>query len=298
MINISRPTKRGIDYFPLDVDFLQDTKIRKIMRSNGTGSIAILISLLSSIYKDNGYFTKWDSDIPFLVADEVGASEGAVSEVVNKSVQVGFFDKELYEKYKILTSKGIQKRYMRVAEKRKSIELFREYLLLELVNVDNNSVNVCINSINVYNNSINSVVNTQSKEKESKEKESKENILSGNPTAQIVNYLNQVCGTKFKATTKDTKQHINARLNEGFKLDDFIEVIDKKYFEWGKRPDMVQFLRPRTLFGTKFEGYLNQPWTDGRKANPTDLALMNFVADAHEEKNEIIINNESEVDLF
>jgi len=107
--------------------------------------------------------------------------------------------------------------------------------------------------------------------------------LSGKPDsgihAAIINHLNISCGTKFKANTKATKEHINARLKEGFTLNDFIEVINKKVFEWGNNPNMVAFLRPQTLFGTKFESYLNQPWTNGARASPTDMALAQFVAD-------------------
>jgi uncharacterized phage protein (TIGR02220 family)/predicted phage replisome organizer len=72
----------------------------------------------------------------------------------------------------------------------------------------------------------------------------------------IVSYLNEKAGTNFKATTGKTKSAINARLNEGFKLEDFKTVIDKKCQEW-IGTEMQKYLRPETLFGTKFEGYLN-----------------------------------------
>jgi uncharacterized phage protein (TIGR02220 family) len=72
----------------------------------------------------------------------------------------------------------------------------------------------------------------------------------------IVEYLNLKAGTHYKHTTQKTRTCIHARLNEGFTLDDFKEVIDKKVAEW-KGTSMEQYLRPETLFGTKFEGYLN-----------------------------------------
>ena len=72
----------------------------------------------------------------------------------------------------------------------------------------------------------------------------------------IVSYLNEKAGTNFKASTGKTKSAINARLNEGFKLEDFKTVIDKKCQEW-IGTEMQKYLRPETLFGTKFEGYLN-----------------------------------------
>ena len=72
----------------------------------------------------------------------------------------------------------------------------------------------------------------------------------------IVDYLNQKAGTKYKASSKKTKSCIHARLSEGFTLEDFKTVIDKKCAEW-IGTDFQQYLRPETLFGTKFESYLN-----------------------------------------
>ena len=87
---------------------------------------------------------------------------------------------------------------------------------------------------------------------------------------KIIFHLNSTCGTKFKSSTKATKRLINARLKEGFTLQDFITVIEKKYFEWHNNPKMVGYLRPKTLFNEdNFESYLNQPKTDGIK-KPTN----------------------------
>lgn len=77
---------------------------------------------------------------------------------------------------------------------------------------------------------------------------------------QIIDYLNNKINSNYKYTTKSTQQKINARLNEGYKLDDFIAVIDKKYNEW-LGTEFERYLCPETLFGTKFEKYLNQKET-------------------------------------
>lgn len=74
---------------------------------------------------------------------------------------------------------------------------------------------------------------------------------------EIVEYLNKKLGTNYRSTSQNTRSHIKARLEEGFKVDDFKKVIDIKYEEW-KDTDMESYLRPQTLFGTKFESYLNQ----------------------------------------
>ena len=76
-------------------------------------------------------------------------------------------------------------------------------------------------------------------------------------TDEIIQHLNMRAGTKYKSNTAKTKQLIKARLNEGFTLDDFKTVIDKKCVEWCGT-EFEKFLRPNTLFATKFESYLNQ----------------------------------------
>lgn len=75
--------------------------------------------------------------------------------------------------------------------------------------------------------------------------------------SRVVNELNAICGTNYKSTTGKTKRLIDARLNEGFTEDDFHIVIAKKASTW-KGTEMEKYLRPETLFGTKFEGYLNE----------------------------------------
>jgi predicted phage replisome organizer/uncharacterized phage protein (TIGR02220 family) len=72
----------------------------------------------------------------------------------------------------------------------------------------------------------------------------------------IISYLNEKTGASYKAKNKATQQHINARLSEGYTVDDFITVIDKKCAEW-VGTEWEKYLRPATLFGSKFEGYLN-----------------------------------------
>lgn len=75
--------------------------------------------------------------------------------------------------------------------------------------------------------------------------------------SDIVNYLNRTADKKYKKNTASTIRHIKARLNEGFHFDDFKKVIDQKTEEWKYNEKMNKFLRPETLFGNKFEGYLN-----------------------------------------
>ncbi len=95
----------------------------------------------------------------------------------------------------------------------------------------------------------------EEKEEEKLKAESQDNYSY--EIKKVIEHLNKVTGSNYKSSTKTTREKIKARLNEGYKLDDFIVVIDKKYKEWNKT-EFKKYLRPETLFGTKFEGYLNQ----------------------------------------
>ncbi|QGN60307.1 MULTISPECIES: conserved phage C-terminal domain-containing protein [Leuconostoc] len=95
-------------------------------------------------------------------------------------------------------------------------------------------------------------------------------ILSGSdepdhvPYKEIVDYLNEKTGSKYRSSGSKTKSLIKARTNEGFSLDDFKTVIEKKAKEWSGTT-MEKYLRPETLFGTKFEGYLNEKQSANQK---------------------------------
>lgn len=220
-----RPTKQGIDYFPMDVGFFTDVKIRKISRACGSQSTSILICLLCNIYKDEGYYILWDEDLPFVIADTVGVSEGAVKEVLIKSLQVGFFDQELYEKYKILTSSGIQKRFLLATYQRKETTIITEYL-----------INCANNPINCTNNSINHSDNEQSKSKvkvNRKKRKEKENNKETSPNGEekkdelslshsqkidwvgLMNWYNSLFRDKLpaiKSMTETRKKAVKARI--------------------------------------------------------------------------------------
>ena len=92
----------------------------------------------------------------------------------------------------------------------------------------------------------------------------------------VLDYLNSKTGARYQPTTKATQQHINARLAEGFTVEDFKQVVDNMCAEW-INTEWEQYLRPSTLFGSKFENYLNRkPQNKGRngiavKGSPSDL---------------------------
>ena len=107
------------------------------------------------------------------------------------------------------------------------------------------------------------------------------------PYKEIISYLNEKTGKKLRWDAKSNQKEIKARFNEGYTLDDFKTVIDKKYNEWGRKPtkeelqrgikDMRIYLRPKTLFGSNFDVYLNQEQTEKVPAKPpVSRNLNNF----------------------
>ena len=97
--------------------------------------------------------------------------------------------------------------------------------------------------------------------------EDKEEDIDRDIYKYIVQHLNEKAGTSFKSSSPKTQTLIRARLREGFTVDDFKAVINKKCAEWVGNKDMEKYLRPETLFGTKFEGYLNARTTERKEAN-------------------------------
>ncbi|PWK05277.1 conserved phage C-terminal domain-containing protein [Tumebacillus permanentifrigoris] len=90
------------------------------------------------------------------------------------------------------------------------------------------------------------------------EKNAEKGEKLGAVCSESIKLLNELLGTSYKPTSKATQEKIRARLNEGFTSDDILAVIRKKHAEWHGDSKMANYLRPETLFGTKFESYLNQ----------------------------------------
>lgn len=115
------------------------------------------------------------------------------------------------------------------------------------------------------NDNVNENVNDKEKEKEEKELPSSDDTcMQGEkddkiPYEDIIAYFNKATGKAFTTKTQATKSKIKARWREGFRLKDFQHVIDVKTSQWLHNDDMERYLRPDTLFGTKFESYLNEP---------------------------------------
>ena len=109
---------------------MSDLKIKKIIRAHGAQAVAVVISVLTTIYRDNGYFATYDEDLIFIIADELKLEDSYVKDVIEKLIEVDFLNKEQKEKNNILTSIGIQERYLKACERRVKTTLNATYSLL------------------------------------------------------------------------------------------------------------------------------------------------------------------------
>lgn len=185
------------------------------------------------------------------MANETGYNKDSIEnlierfEKVHKVLRFSKDTKEIlllnWSKYNWTSSEKFRKPLAKEIESVKSLE-FREFLI-EIFENGYGIDTTCIDtSVTVTDTITNTVSNTD--------------IYK-----EIVNYLNMILDSNYRYTTKKIQDCIKARLNEGFTVDDFKTVIDKKSKEW-IGTEMEKFLRPETLFGTKFEGYLNQTIVD------------------------------------
>jgi uncharacterized phage protein (TIGR02220 family) len=186
-----------------------------------TPNAKLLYGEITALCNEKGYC--WASNSYF--SDLYGVSKASISKWVNQLVNKGYVTSVIHYKE---GTKEILNRYLRIVN-----DPIQENLntpMQEKLKDNNTSFNTTTNN-------------------------TKEIYI---PYSEIVSYLNDKANTSYKETSKKTKDLIKARWNENFTLEDFKTVIDKKTAEWITDKKMNQYLRPETLFGTKFESYLNQ----------------------------------------
>ena len=167
---MARPTKEGLDYFSLDVDIDQDDKVMLIEAAHGMAGFGLVIKILMKIYKE-GYYYHWTEREQLLFSKKVNVDVNEVNVVINDCLRWGFFDCDLYDKYQILTSKGIQKRFFEAIKRRDSVKLIQEFVLInpaEIFKKPFTYINVAKTEVNETKTLVNVASSTQRKEKKRK----------------------------------------------------------------------------------------------------------------------------------
>ena len=131
---MARISKPGLDYFPLDVNFFQDRKVRRISNRHHAAGIAALTSLLCLIYKEKGFYVAWNQDTLFDISQEVCCEEEEMQAIIDDCLSVGLFDTYIYKEYGILTSQAIQEQYHKIitdSRRKYKLPLERFWLIKE-----------------------------------------------------------------------------------------------------------------------------------------------------------------------
>jgi len=172
---MARPFKQGLDYFPLDVSI--DDKVKMIDAKFGVAGFGILIKLWQIIY-DNSYFTKWTEREVLLYKNRINADINLINDIINECIKWELFNPTTFKEHGVLTSRGIQKRYLEAIKRRHKIVVYLDYWEIDVpentdalaVTIVPKAVNQDKNLINDDINSIDSYISTQSKGEKSKVK--------------------------------------------------------------------------------------------------------------------------------
>lgn len=240
-----RPTKAGLDYFELDCHM--EEKVRLIQAEFGLKGFAVLVKLYQKIYGGFGYYCEWTTDSLLLFMSENGLpsdNKNLIADIVAACIRRNIFSEQLFNDFNILTSEGVQKRYLNATSKREKIELKKEYLLIA---VPENNKKVVINSIFDGRNSINGGRNTQSKGKESREEERKleETKLDNTPPISPLQGTKDEPKTKRGQKTKEPKENsiqILDRLILNYSMSDFLLEKVREWIEYkvARKEDYVE----------------------------------------------------------
>jgi len=161
---MANKVKPGLIYFPFEVNFFKDIKIRKLIKYQGCKATPIYTLLLCNIY-ENGYYLRWDNELPFMISEITGYEEGYIREVFNCCLKIGLFSEKMFLENKVITSTGIQERYQSICKQIKKKSNISEF---NIINTEEFEINT--EEFGIITEEL-----TQRKEKKIKEKESKVN---------------------------------------------------------------------------------------------------------------------------
>lgn len=242
---MARPRKKGLDYFPLDVDFFSDKKIKRLRARYGTDGVTVYMYLLCEIYR-SGYYINYDEDLILDISDELNISENSIQQIINYLLSRSLFDDTLAKSVKVLTAASIQRRYQEAKNTRKStqpdIDVEAKFWVLKkdethsFIKVrpceNNSQINI---GLSANNSSLSEINGTkESKVKKSKVKESKEDGVPPTPYAPqdncmlIFELYNRICRSYPRITqySEARKKAVKASLKK-YNLKDFERLFKK-----------------------------------------------------------------------
>ncbi len=227
---MARPTKQGIDYFPLDCTF--DSKTEMYLIETGAPGLAVLVTIWQMIYSNNGYYINDDDDLRLIIKRRIDVGINEVSDCINCAVKRRVFSVEQRDTNRILTSKAIQKRYFDAARKKKGVTFDRSFALIP-VDSYKNLVSVVINPVVVASNATKVDVDVKVKEevkvKELKDLSAKADIPK-KKVKQFVAPDAQAVAEYMFSKAPDNLDHANSEAHK------FVDYYESKGWVVGKAP--------------------------------------------------------------
>lgn len=265
---MARPIKAGLDYFELDC--YMDQKVKMIQAEYKLKGFAVIVKLWQKIYSEFGYYCEWNDDalLLFMLDNGLdGDNKNFIKEVVAACIRRDIFSETLFNKYQILTSKGIQERYLNATSRRERVELKKEYLLLSDGKIPKNAV---INSINANNNSINVDKNPQSKVEKSKVKNNN-TMCKADALALFEQLWHLYPNKKGKGQVSDTAK--KRLLEVGYA--EMTRAVERYKTELEKDKDWRKPQNGSTFFNSGYIDYLDANYVPGQK-HPDNNKFNNF----------------------
>jgi len=229
---MARPTKQGIDYFPLDCTF--DSKTEMYLIETGAPGLAVLVTIWQMIYSNNGYYINDDDDLRLIIKRRIDVGINEVSDCINCAVKRRVFSVEQRDTNRILTSKAIQKRYFDAARKKKGVTFDRSFALIP-VDSYKNLVSVVINPVVVASNATKVEVDVDVKVKEEvKVKELKDLSAKADiPKKKVKQFVApdaQAVAEYMFSKAPDNLDHANSEAHK------FVDYYESKGWVVGKAP--------------------------------------------------------------
>lgn len=218
---MARKAEEGLQYYPLNTDIVNHQKVKLIVAEFGPKAWAVLTPLMCKIYREKGYWLDWDDiDCKLLFAkDECQLDVPFVDEVVLGLVRRGFFDKSVFDSFKILTSDRIQENFLEGKRRSKEVKMYEEITLID-INVYTNVFNVSINRKNVN-------TCTQNRIKENRIKGEGDNA-SAAPIPDNFSIEQKESFKKFQTWIKENANRV-AAMKEPFTIQQYLSLAEKGY---------------------------------------------------------------------
>lgn len=215
-------------YFPLDLNL--DDKMRLVEAEFGITGFGVIVKLWQKIYNTDGYYIEWTNDVELLFAQDIRVSYNLVSEIIRAARRRGLFDANMFDKYGILTSTGIQKRHFNMMKRHKEVTAIPQYLLIDITQILKD-VNIIYENVNIQGEDVNVQKQIDKIDKIDYIDKTEESITPAtDPAIAVFHKYEQIIGI----VTPAVRDGIDFYIENGVESDLIIRIIEYAC-EQGKR---------------------------------------------------------------